>query len=479
MAASGGAPLRGWLRLRFRLAMNRLLTPILAALALLACPQLASAQFSGGYDDATTLLEEGFKIVATERIGSDDECYPPAEEIAALLRRAQEIEVVVATSLDSVQGFELVNVISGETECNRLVVAIRAGAKGRVFVLDSDYGPVYVQGDQGLSAEALAGGVGPPRDLSAATSRFRMTKGDEIGRYEVLCPDGTFPVGGGMVNLTPLDEEGEGIYPHSYERLGVQNGFHVTPTLVDPTPEQTARRRGMLQVICGLGLVPTVSPHETVYVPREGTGTVTATCPEGTQLFSGGFQRTNFTTPGIVGYGGIMYGGNYITESRAVENGWRVSAGAVDADGGELTAIAHCATDPSLPITEVSASTEVDEDESATATTPPCPAERALIAGGFSFNGSHDALFAEGFFTRQATWSATGYGWFGSVELTAYGYCLGVRDTVNRAAFPAARLEPQSDDDDSGRDLGVPVAIGLVLVGGALATWALRRLRRA
>ena len=198
--------------------------------------------------------------------------------------------------------------------------------------------------------------------------------GDEIGRFEVLCPEGTFPLGGGMVNVTPLAGEGEGIYPHSYERLGVQSGFHVTPTLVDPSPEATTPRRGVLQVICGLGLVPTVSPHETIYVPRQGTGTVTARCPEGTQLFSGGFQRTNFTTPGIVGYGGIMYGGNYITESRAVgTNAWRVSAGAVDQDGGELTAIAHCAKDPSLPLTEVSASASVDEGEAATATTPPLP----------------------------------------------------------------------------------------------------------
>ena len=51
------------------------------------------------------------------------------------------VEVVVAPNLDSVQGSRLVNVMARETECNRLVLAIRAGAKGRVFVLDSDYGP--------------------------------------------------------------------------------------------------------------------------------------------------------------------------------------------------------------------------------------------------------------------------------------------------------------------------------------------------
>jgi hypothetical protein len=462
--------------------MNRVLPPILALLGLVVCSQAAAqGPLQGGYDEATRQLEQGFKIVASERIGADDECYPPPDEIAAVLRREMGIEVVVAPSLETVEGFGLVNVVRDENECNRLVLANRAGAKGRIFVLDSDYGPVYVQGDQGLSEEALAAGTGPLRDLTAATADFRMDTGDEIGRFEVLCPDGSFPLGGGMFNGTPLAADGEGLYPHSYERLGVQGGFHVTPTLVDPTPEQTTPRRGLLQVICGQGLVPTISPHETTFVRRQETGTVTATCPEGTQLFSGGFQRTNFTTPGIVGYGGIKYGGNYITESRAVENGWRVSAGAVDADGGELTAIAHCAEDPSLPITEVSASTEVDDGEAATATTPPCPAGRALTAGGFSFNGSHDALFADGYFNRKGTWSATGYGWFGSVDLTAYGYCLKVADTVDRAAFPPPRVTPADEDEDEGspiEDLGAPVFFAVALLGLALVGWAVRRLRR-
>ncbi|HEX6586674.1 MAG TPA: hypothetical protein VF052_07975, partial [Solirubrobacterales bacterium] len=287
-------------------------------LAFLLCAEAAAQNpLQGGYDEATSELEEGFKVVATERIGSDDECYPDPEEIAGVLRREMGIEVAVAPTLDSVEGFDLVNVISEETECNRLVLAIRAGVKGRIFVLDSDYGPVYVQGDQGLSEEAGAAGLGPLRDLTAATSDFRMDMLDEVARFEVFCPEGTYPLGGGMFNATPLADDGEGIYPHSYERLGVQSGFHVTPVLIDPSTAQTNPRRGVLQVICGLGLVPNASPHETTFVRRQGTGTVTARCPEGTQLFSGGFQRTNFTTPGVVGYGGIMYGGTFITESRA------------------------------------------------------------------------------------------------------------------------------------------------------------------
>jgi hypothetical protein len=456
--------------------MNRVLTlPLLLTAVVLCAPTAQGQLLQGGYDDATRLLEEGFKIVASERIGSDTECYPPPEEIAAVLRREMGVEVVVTPSLDSVQGFGLVNVVSEENECNRLVLAIRAGAKGRVFVLDSDYGPVYVQGDQGLSEESLAAGVGPLRDLTAATSAFRMTKLDEIRRLEVLCPGGTSPLGGGWLNATRLGSDGEGLYPHSYERLGVQGGFHITPVYADPSTGRTPTRRGIIQVICGRGLVPTASPHETTFVRRQGTGTVTARCPEGTQLFSGGFQRTNFTTPGVVGYGGIKYGGNYITESRAVRNGWRVSAGAVDQDGGELTAIAYCAEDRSLPLEVVSASASIDEGEAATATTPRCPPGRALIAGGFSFGGSHDVLFADGYFARTGTWSATGYGWFGSAELKAYGYCARARDTVDRSAFPKEPPPAEGPSDNDGESNAV-IYVGLGVLGLALLAF-LRRLQ--
>ena len=165
---------------------------------------------------------------------------------------------------------------------------------------------------------------------------------------------------------------------------------------------------------------------------------MTAHCPKGTQIFSGGFQRTNFTTPGVKRFGGHIYGGDYITESRADgTDGWRVSGGATGENGGELTAIAYCGEDSSLPIKEVSTEVSVGEKKAASATTPSCPDDYALISGGFSFNGSHDALFADGYFTRGGRWAATGYGWFGSANLTAYGYCAQARDTLDRSDFPS------------------------------------------
>jgi hypothetical protein len=152
-----------------------------------------------------------------------------------------------------------------------------------------------------------------------------------------------------------------------------------------------------------------------------------------------------------------------------------VSAGAVDQDGGELTAIAYCAEDRSLPLKVVSDSAPVDEGEAATATTPRCPPGRALIAGGFSFGGSHDALFASGYFTRAGTWSATGYGWFGSAELTAYGYCVEARDTVDRSAFPKEPPPPAEEHSDDNDDNRAVIYVGLGLLGLALLAFLRRR----
>ncbi|HEX3293594.1 MAG TPA: hypothetical protein VHR38_07630, partial [Solirubrobacterales bacterium] len=421
--------------------MKRVLPPLVAFLGLLLGAQLALATpqgvVQGGYDEATGKLEGGFKIMAIKRVFSEDECYPPPNDIVTTLRRDLHTEVVVAANLDSVQGSNLINVIAGETSCDRLVLALRAGPKQRIFVLDSDYGPVYLAGGKKSTGESQAGAVGPLRDLTAASKEFQMREADGTSRLEVLCPDGAHPMGGGFFNATPLGKDGEGVYSHSYERLGAQGGFHDTATLVDPSQNSSATHRVVLQVVCGQGLVPTASPHATTYVHRHETASVTAHCPKGTQIFSGGFQRTNFTTPGVKRFGGHIYGGDYITESRADgTDAWRVSGGAPGENGGELTAIAYCGDDSSLPIKEVSTEVSVGEGKAASATTPSCADGYTLISGGFSFGGSHNALFADGYFTRGGRWAATGYGWFGSANLTAYGYCAQARDTLDRSDFP-------------------------------------------
>ena len=461
--------------------MSRSIAPLIVSVGVLFCtaPAFGTAQgvVQGGYDETTSQLEAGFKILATERVFSEDECYRAPENVATILRREMGIEVVVTPSLASVQGFDLVNVIANETSCDRLVLATRAGAKARVFVLDSDYGPVYLAGGKGNTGESRAGATGPLRGLTSTSEEFRRREPDGTSRLEVLCPDGAHPMGGGFFNATPLGRDGEGVYSHSYERLGAQGGFHDTATLIDPSQDTTATHRIVLQVVCGQGLVPTASPHATTYVHRHETATVTAHCPDGTQVFSGGFQRTNFTTPGVRRLGGHIYGGNYITESRAVgTDAWRVSGGATGENGGELTAIAYCADDSSLPVDAVSTSVSVGEKKSASATTPPCPEGHVLISGGFSFDGSHDALFADGYFTRGGRWATTGYGWFGSADMTAYGYCAQGRDTLDRSDFPREpRPGPPPTREREGASSSAALYVGIGVLAVALLLFLRRR----
>jgi hypothetical protein len=144
---------------------------------------------------------------------------------------------------------------------------------------------------------------------------------------------------------------------------------------------------------------------------------VTATCPKGEVLMSGGFQRTDF----------LADGGNYVTESRASgPRSWRVSGKAYGDYGGELTAIAYCIRNKKPLLTEVSASAPLPAGASATVTTPACPGNLRLTSGGFSANGSQDTFFAGGSINSAAnSWTVTGWGQFGPApSLTAYGYCL-------------------------------------------------------
>ena len=107
-----------------------------------------------------------------------------------MLRRDMDIEVVVAPSLDSVQGVDLVNVVASQTGCNRLVLALRSGPKARVFVLDSDYGPVYLAG--GRAYRRIPGrGCRPAEGSRLRQQGVPMRKADGNARLEVNCPDGT------------------------------------------------------------------------------------------------------------------------------------------------------------------------------------------------------------------------------------------------------------------------------------------------
>lgn len=253
------------------------------------------------------------------------------------------------------------------------------------------------------------------KSISYAQKTFQLNGPDQKERLTVGCRGRSYPLGGGMVSSPTPDEEGEGVYPHSYERLGVQRGFHVTATLFDPTHRSTQARSVTLQVACRKQHRRVTPPHRSVYVSPGQTRTVVATCPGRRRLFSGGFQRTDF----------ISTGGDFVTASHAVgSKSWLVTGHAFGAFGGELTAIAYCWRSKGPLLTPVSASTRVSPGSFGTATTPPCPTGH-LVSGGFDSTPPQASFFTNGMFNSDGSWSASLHNHFGpEATLTAYGYCL-------------------------------------------------------
>jgi hypothetical protein len=402
--------------------MRRTLPIIALLIALLACSESALARGGAGHNPATKKLENAFKIALYVRSVSKDGCYPPARRLAKAIGRTKRgLKVGVASRPGSVHRFDVVFVIKHGTTCNHVLMALRASSG--LYVLNSAQGTIRVQGRGG--PRIIPGKPGPPRGVRIVAKTFKMSAPDQLTRQEVFCPGSTYPIGGGMsVNLPP-SPDGEGAYPHSYERLGAQRGFHVSVVLYDANHASTTPRHVTIQAVCARGLIPqNPSPHKTVFIKPGETKTATARCPKGQTLITGGFQRTNFASDG----------GNYITESRADgPNAWRVTGSAFTGTeftgGGELTAIAYCVKHRGPILTEVpSAPIPVPAGANATATTPSCPEGLTLTTTGFSLGDSRNAFYAGNSLNSDGTTSATAFGYFGEApSLTAYGYCLRAR----------------------------------------------------
>jgi hypothetical protein len=389
---------------------------ILISIAALAMAVLASGSASGatpGFNLATKRLEGAYKFALQDRRFDPAGCYAPPAELSQILTKDTGRTVGVARGPNRLGHLNQVYVLKSGTNCNRLRMALRA--VGGTYVLDSNKGTIRILGRKGAATPGLARTL---RDVVLATKTYRLDKPDTAPRLEVLCPGGRDPIGGGMSQSPTVGPDGEGIYPHSYERLGAQLGYHISVEVLDPSPGQTTPREVTVQTVCGRGVIPaTPTPHKTVWVRAGQTKTVTATCPTGQFLVSGGFQRTNFRSDG----------GDYITESRmASKKSWTVTGSAYGDGQGELTAIAYCARMSKPKLTQVSSSpAPIAASQLASTTTPSCPKGRRLVAGGFSNGGgSPNAFFAEGTINQNNSFTARSYGFFGPASnLTAYGYC--------------------------------------------------------
>jgi hypothetical protein len=398
------------------MTLKKTLLPVVILIALLAGTGSAQARGGAGHNPATKKLEDAFKIALYVRSVSDDGCYPPAPRLAKLIGQTKRgLKVGVAGGPNSIHRMNVVFVLRHGTNCNKVMMALRASSG--LYILNSALGTIRVQGRGG--PRIVPGKPGPPRQVQLVSKTFKMTAPDQLTRQEVLCPGGKYPIGGGMVASPAPDADGEGIYPHSYERLGAQRGFHISAVLFDPTYASTTPRNITIQTLCARGQIPqNPTPHKTVFILPGQVKSAIARCPKGQQLISGGFQRTNFGSDG----------GDYVTESRAAgTNAWKVTGsayiGSGTTGGGELTAIAYCSKAKGPILTEVaSAPVPVAAGMNASATTPSCPGSLRLTTTGFALD-SRNAFYAGNSLNDDETTTANAFGYQGPANLTAYGYC--------------------------------------------------------
>jgi hypothetical protein len=382
--------------------------------ALLAAPASAPAIVGGaGHNKPTTNLESAYKIALYLRSVSADGCYPPPRELAKAIHKLNpKIKVRVARGPRSVHRQGIVYILRRGSNCNRVRMAWLS-PRG-LYVLDSTTGNVRVYGKHG--PRTSPGQSGPARQVRLVSTSFRLQGPDDTQRLDTLCPRRSFPLGGGMIASPGPGAGGEGAYPHSYERLGAQRGWHINVILYDPTRGSTTPRQITIQTVCGRFLRPSnPTPHATIFIKSGETKSATAVCPKGQALIAGGFQRTNFDSTG----------GNYVTESRAYGPGaWRVTGSAFGGSGGgELTAIAYCVKHRGPILTEVSASAPIAFGATAAVTTPPCPPGLRMTSTGFS--ASPSAFYAGSSLNPDGSTTATAFGYFAAApSLTAYGYCL-------------------------------------------------------
>ena len=207
------------------------LAPAVAILALaLAVSPAALGRGGAGHNDPTKKLEDAFKIALYVRSVSTDGCYPPAGPLATKIAETKRgLKVRVANGLGGVRRRNIVFILRHGSNCNKVMMALRASSG--LYVLNSAQGTIRVQGRRG--PRVVPGIPGPPRSLRLVSKTFKMSAPDQLTRLEVFCPGGRYPIGGGMTVNQPPGLDGEGIYPHSYERLGAQRGFHISEVLYD------------------------------------------------------------------------------------------------------------------------------------------------------------------------------------------------------------------------------------------------------
>jgi hypothetical protein len=301
---------------------------------------------------------------------------------------------------------------------NRGMVAALALALASAFIV------------QQLTASDADAADGPIATKSAklkliSHSSLTLSQPNESPRAVALCPGSLEPYGGAQsADPDPLASSGEGVYPHSYERLGAQSGFHSTPVLFEPTRSDGTRNYQVtLQVLCGKKPGKIADPHEIALdVPSGTTKTLVAKCPKKTVLIGGGFQRAAWEAAGGV----VAYESHAISKTM-----WQATGTAFGTIRNDFASIGYCMASPKRKqlLKEVSNSIAIAPRQVGFVTTPSCSSGRRLVWTGFDTNPKtgdfQGLLFADGIINEDDSFTASAYNnSSGPGTLTAYGYCL-------------------------------------------------------
>ncbi len=251
-----------------------------------------------------------------------------------------------------------------------------------------------------------------------ATQDFTIQGSDAPERYEVYCPRGMRPLGGGVFASPPPDATGAGAFPVSYERLGQQDGWHISVAQVGKPTGTPVKLQVMCRKYSG-NIDPVehfVKDQTTKNVGPGETKRFTETCPGKGRIITGGYLSSHF----------FSNKGVFVTESMMTpdQKSWTILAhGVAGGTGGQVTSIAYCykSKKPLLAETRGAPATAT-ATATATSTAPPCPGGKQLIAGGYSAPGTVRVF--DGGFRDLNTWTASASHYTAPGEVTAIGYCL-------------------------------------------------------
>jgi hypothetical protein len=261
-----------------------------------------------------------------------------------------------------------------------------------------------------FGAATLAVGIGVAtgaKKLKTKSASETLSSG-EFDDVTAKCKKGTKAVSGGFASENDPAGSGEAILPYMSRATGGRKwtsaGVGISVVSGDLTSfaycrDQKIKRRSEEETLSG-----------------GETETLTARCPRGTKVASGGFENPDF----------VLNGDNvaiFPTESlRTGKREWTVSATNLGGDPGELLVQVNCqegkglrAFDETLSIDEAG----VHDVEAA------CGGGRRVVSGGFEYSlpPSEGAYVSASHKVGKREWEVEAVDFDDPATLTAYAYC--------------------------------------------------------